>query len=69
MSTAVAMQKVDKQILCNGLVTRSRENDIQSLARQLPMTKTEGLLEAVFSVGSAPRLYNKDTSLAVVNCQ
>jgi hypothetical protein len=29
----------------------------------------EGLLEAVFSVGSAPRLYNEDTSRAAVNCQ
>jgi hypothetical protein len=26
------------------------------------MTAIEGLLEAVFSVGSAPRLYNEDTA-------
>jgi hypothetical protein len=29
-------------------------NDIRAIARQPPIT-TEGLLEAVFSVGSAPR--------------
>jgi hypothetical protein len=33
--------------------------DIRAIARQPPIT-TEELLEAVFSVGAAPRLYNKD---------
>jgi hypothetical protein len=28
------------------------------------MTIIEGLLEAMFSVGSAPRLYNEDTNRA-----
>jgi hypothetical protein len=31
-------------------------NDIQAIARQLPVTTIEELLEAVFSVGAAPRL-------------
>jgi hypothetical protein len=35
-------------------------NNIWAIARQLPITIVEGLLEAVFSVGSAPRLYSKD---------
>jgi hypothetical protein len=30
------------------------------------MTTIEGLLEAVFSVGSAPKLYNEDKSQAAV---
>jgi hypothetical protein len=37
-------------------------NDIQAITRQSPIT-TEGLLEAVFSVGSTPRLYSKDPRL------
>jgi hypothetical protein len=32
------------------------------------MTTTEGLLEAVFSVESALKLYNEDTSQAAVIC-
>jgi hypothetical protein len=35
-------------------------NDIQDITRQLPIRTIEKLLEAVFSVGSAPRLYSKD---------
>jgi hypothetical protein len=35
-------------------------NDIQAVARQLQITKIEKLLEAVFYVGSALRLYSKD---------
>jgi hypothetical protein len=35
-------------------------SDIQAIARQLPITTTEGLLEAVFSIGAAPRLYSED---------
>jgi hypothetical protein len=34
-------------------------NNIRTIARQSPIT-TEELLSAVFSVVSAPRLYNKD---------
>jgi hypothetical protein len=30
------------------------------MARQEPITKIEKFLKAVFSVGSAPRLYSKD---------
>jgi hypothetical protein len=33
-------------------------NDIQTIARQQPII--EKLLEEVFSVGSAPRLYSED---------
>jgi hypothetical protein len=38
-------------------------NDIRAIPRQPPIT-TEKLLEAVFSVGSAPRLYSEDPRLA-----
>jgi hypothetical protein len=37
----------------------SQGNNIQSIARHLSMT-IEGLLEAVFSVGSTLRLYSED---------
>jgi hypothetical protein len=47
----------------------SRGNDIQSIARQQPMTTREGFLEAVFSVGYAPRLYNEDTTRPAVSFQ
>jgi hypothetical protein len=33
------------------------------------MTTIEGLLEAMFSVGSAPSLYNEDISRAAVSFQ
>jgi hypothetical protein len=33
------------------------------------MTTIEGMLEAVFSVGSALKLYNEDISPAAVSCQ
>jgi hypothetical protein len=46
-----------------------RFNDIWAIARQPSMTTLAGLLEAVFSVGSAPRLYNEDTSRAAVSYQ
>jgi hypothetical protein len=49
-------------LLCNGWGTHSHRNYIQSIARQLSMT-IEGLLETVFSVGSAPRLYSEDPRL------
>jgi hypothetical protein len=43
------------------LVTASKHvNDIRIIVRQPPITTIEELLEAVFSVGSAPRLYNED---------
>jgi hypothetical protein len=35
-------------------------NDIQSVVKQLPMATVKGLLEVMFSVGSALRLYSKD---------
>jgi hypothetical protein len=42
-------------------VTAARHvNDIQATARQQPITTIERMLEAVFSVGSAPRLYSED---------
>jgi hypothetical protein len=40
---------------------RSHRNDIRVTARQLPMTRVEKLLEEVFSVGSAPKLYGEDS--------
>jgi hypothetical protein len=43
------------------LVTASKHvNYIRAIARQTVITTTDGLLEVVFSVGSAPRLYNED---------
>jgi hypothetical protein len=50
-------------LLGNGRQTHSHGNDIQSVARQLPITTIEGLLEAVFSLGSTLRLYSEDPSL------
>jgi hypothetical protein len=41
---------------------------MQQVDKQTPIT-TEELLEAVFSVESILRLYNKDTSQATVRCQ
>jgi hypothetical protein len=35
-------------------------NNIQAIARQLPITTIVGLLEGVFSLGSTPRLYSED---------
>jgi hypothetical protein len=35
-------------------------NDIQTIAKQPPITTTEELLVAVFSVGSSPRLRSED---------
>jgi hypothetical protein len=35
-------------------------NSISAIARRPPMTSIDGLLEAVFSVESAPRLYSED---------
>jgi hypothetical protein len=43
------------------LVTTGKHvNDIRAVVRQPPIAIIEKLLEAVFSVGSAPRLYNED---------
>jgi hypothetical protein len=43
------------------LVTAGKDvNDIRALSRQPPITTIEKLFEAVFSVGSASRLYNED---------
>jgi hypothetical protein len=39
-------------------------NDIRAVVRQLPITTIEKLLEAVFSVGSAPRLLSEETKPA-----
>jgi hypothetical protein len=42
------------------LVTADKHvNDNGAITRQPPITTIEKLLEAVFSVGSAPRLYKK----------
>jgi hypothetical protein len=47
------------------LVTDGKHvNNIQAIAWQPPITKIQGLLEAVFSVGSVPRLYSEDPSPA-----
>jgi hypothetical protein len=35
-------------------------NHNRAIARQPPITTTEKLLEAVFSVGFAPRVYSED---------
>jgi hypothetical protein len=52
------------------LVTADKHvNDIRAIARHPPITKIEGLLEAVFSVGCAPRLYTEDTSRDAISCQ
>jgi hypothetical protein len=39
-------------------------NSFRAIARQLRITTKEGFLEAVFSVGSGPRLYSEDPRLA-----
>jgi hypothetical protein len=36
-------------------------NNIRAIAKYPPLTTIEGLLEAVFSVGSAPKLYSEDS--------
>jgi hypothetical protein len=47
------------------LVTAGKHiNDIRDIARQSPIATIEKLLKAVFSVGSAPRLYGGDTRRA-----
>jgi hypothetical protein len=44
------------------LVTTGKHvNSIQAIAKQPPITGVDGLLEAVFSVGSAPRLYSENS--------
>jgi hypothetical protein len=42
------------------LVTAGKYNDIRAIARHPPIT-IQGLLEVVFSVGSAPRIYRERT--------
>jgi hypothetical protein len=44
------------------MVTLLYNSDIWATARQPSITTVEGLLEAVFTVGSAPRLYSEDPS-------
>jgi hypothetical protein len=39
-------------------------NIIRSIAKQSPIITIEGLWEAVFSVGSAPKLYSEDPAPA-----
>jgi hypothetical protein len=47
------------------LVTAGKHvNNIRAIASQPPITTIEGLLEALFSIGSSPRLHNDDTSQA-----
>jgi hypothetical protein len=38
-----------------------RVSNIRAIARQPPITTIEGLLEAVFTVGSAPKLYSQES--------
>jgi hypothetical protein len=50
------------------LATDSKHvNDIWAIAGQLPITTIAKLLEAVFSVGSTPKLYNEDPRPAELN--
>jgi hypothetical protein len=42
------------------VVAAKHVNDIRAVAKQPPMATIEGLLEAVFSIGFAPRLYSED---------
>jgi hypothetical protein len=51
--------KKEYALFGNGSVKRSRGNDIRIIARQ-PIKTIEELLQAVFSVGSTPRLYSED---------
>jgi hypothetical protein len=46
------------------VMARKHVNNIWATAKQLPITAMEGLLKAVFSVGSTPRLYSEDRMLA-----
>jgi hypothetical protein len=47
------------------LITAGKHvNDTRDIARQQPIITIEKLLEAVFSVGSAPRLCSEDTKPA-----
>jgi hypothetical protein len=43
------------------LVAATKDVDIRAIARKTPIAIIKKLLEAVFSVGSAPRLYNEDS--------
>jgi hypothetical protein len=52
--------------ISNSRWAHSCGRDIQSIAVHPSMTTIEGLLEAVFSVGSSLRLYNEDASRAAV---
>jgi hypothetical protein len=59
-------RQINKHLfLSNRRWARSCGSNIQSIARQPPVT-VEGLLEVVFFVGSALRLYSKDTSWTAV---
>jgi hypothetical protein len=42
------------------VVAGKHVNDIRTVVRQPPITTIEELLEAVFSVESAPRLFSED---------
>jgi hypothetical protein len=53
----VSEQRLDKHVPAE---TNTHISNIPATARQPPITKIEELLRTVFSVGSAPRLYNED---------
>lgn len=56
------LQELTWEVLYTVACRPVSRHDIQTIVRQSPMATIEGLLEAVFSFGSAPRLYNQDTS-------
>jgi hypothetical protein len=46
--------------MCYFVTIGKHVRDIRAISRQPPITKIERLLDAVFSVGSAPMLYIED---------
>lgn len=64
----VRQRPQNKQANSCCLVTAGKHiNDIQVIARQLPIATIEKLLVAVFSDGSTPELYNEDPRTAEGN--
>jgi hypothetical protein len=52
--------------MCRLVTVGKHVNIIRVIARQLPVTTIEGLLETLFSVTSAPRLYKRGLNLAAL---
>jgi hypothetical protein len=50
--------------MCCLVAAGKHVNNIQAVVRQPPITTIEKLLDEVFSVGSALRLYSKDSRQA-----